>query len=192
MKHCKVPTVLTQPPKKSPKSQSDRAAVARPHPAKPKHPKDTLPDTTGDTLELPRPTQTCSVGKKGHRHNTRQMFCIWSKSFVNVQIMWVQHSISIVLTVWWLSFYPETACCLIFSLSVHTKKRKTSPLCVSAMMFSQQDVVVSVLILSLLASMLASRSFVRDVCCPTVMPVCSVSSSSIFVSRSFVKSPPVV
>lgn len=59
-------------------------------------------------------------------------------------------------------------------------------------MFSQQDVVVSVLILSLLASMLASRSFVRDVCCPTVMPVCSVSSSSIFVNRSFVKSPPVV
>lgn len=73
--------------KKSPKSQSDRAAVAQPHPAKPKHPKDTLPDTTGDTLELPRSTQTCSVGKKGHRHKTRQMVCILSKSFVNVQIM---------------------------------------------------------------------------------------------------------
>lgn len=156
------------------------------------NPNDTLPDTTGDTLELPRSTQTCSVGKKGHRHKTRQMFCILSKSFVNVQIMWVQHSISIVLKVWRLSFYSETACCLILAFQCTKKERKTSPLCVSAMMFSQQDVVVSVLILSLLASALASRSFVRDVCCLTVMPVCSVSSSSIGGGRSFVKSPPVV
>lgn len=59
------------------------------------------------------------------------MFCILSKSFVNVQIVWVQHSIGIVLTVWWLSFYPETACCLILAFQCTKKEKNISFMCVS-------------------------------------------------------------
>lgn len=131
MKHCKVPKVLTQHPKEKILQIPIRSSSRGPNPAKPKHPKDTLPYTTGDTLELPRSTQTCSVGKKAHRQKTRQMFCILSKSFVNVQIVWVQHSIGIVLTVWWLSFYPETACCLILAFQCTKKEKNISFMCVS-------------------------------------------------------------